>query len=149
MKWNQNFLYGLGTGLILASIMFGTAELLGADSASPQSLLLPRTDGAGAEKRLTAGEISAPAGKGAAQSDQAPSQQLQPEQKTVSVTITEGMQALEIAELLKQKGAIADVSAFLAAAGDQAKNIRIGTYELPRNGDYTEILRQITKVQSH
>jgi rhodanese-related sulfurtransferase len=147
MRWNQNFLYGLGTGLILAAIIFGAAELIDADSGSPQSLLFPRSDGSVSEKQLTVGDTSAPAEKNPIQPDQPPAPQLQPK-KTVSVTITDGMQAQEIAELLKQKGAITDVTAFLATAGDQSKNIRIGTYELPINGDHVVILRLITSDQS-
>lgn len=172
MRINQSLLFGFGAGLILASMIFGVADLFGSSAVSSQSSIVPRPDGFLSNTQTAASPAQTTAGQNSVQQIQAqplqspenkqPGQeqeqaqpagtqvpqdkqpQRQPENKTVSVTIKDGMQAAEIAELLKGKGVIADVNAFLNNAKDQTRNIRVGTYELPTNGDYNAVLKIIT-----
>lgn len=154
MRLNQNFLYGLGSGLILAAIIFGVSDLVSSESFLPQTAAVPpaaqpapnvHSLSTGAQPLTGQIPIQQPSDPQPAQMKETQARQ---EKKTVSVTIKNGMQASEIAELLKNKGVIFDVAAFLASAGEQTKNIRIGTYDLPLNGDYAEVLRIITNVQA-
>lgn len=156
MKINQNFLFGLGTGFILASMIFGVADLVGSSPLSPQSSMVPLpTSGLNSVQPAQSQPLQSAENKQSGQQQQTQSAvgtqvpqnkqpQRQPENKTVSVTIKVGMQAAEIAELLKEKGVIADVNAFLNNAKDRTTNIRIGTYELPINGDNDAVLKIIT-----
>lgn len=145
MKLNRSFLYGLGTGLIFASLIFGISDLAESKS-SPQSATAvsqPLPSAAGSSQSNTFNDQT---------NTQKPAEQKPSEQKpaadkpkaTVSVTIKEGMYGEDIANLLKEKGVIEDAAAFLNASADQVNKIRIGSYDLPIHGDFAQIIQIIT-----
>ncbi|MFC4768815.1 hypothetical protein [Effusibacillus consociatus] len=131
MIQNRNFLLGLGTGLIAASILFGVSDLVSSKDTLPVS-----------DSSLTGGNPP--------QTNQHPLAAATPNQEApktsdkVKILITEGMTAAEIAELLVKKGVVTDSNAFLEAAKDKTNQIRIGTYDLPVKGDYGQILQILT-----
>lgn len=64
----------------------------------------------------------------------------------VTFTITRGLSSRQVSEILYQKGLIDDVDEFNKYIIEQGKSkvIRIGTYTLPKDSDYEEILDIIT-----
>lgn len=156
MKLNQSFLYGMGSGLILASILFGASELLQTDKPS-QAMQPEQTAGTSLAQQqqpsggTTAAQQQQPAaadnGQPAASTQTAqgqPSGQSANSGK-VKLDISEGMNARQIADLLVQKGIISDADSFLSAAGNRVNSIRTGTYELPLKADHQQVLAVITK----
>jgi len=64
----------------------------------------------------------------------------------VTFTITRGMTSYDVARLLYQKGLIDDANDFdmYIIRKGKASVIRVGTYTLPKNASYQEILKAIT-----
>lgn len=64
----------------------------------------------------------------------------------VTFTITRGMTSYDVARLLYQKGLINDAKDFdmYIIRKGKASVIRVGTYSLPKNASYEEILKAIT-----
>lgn len=148
---NKNFLFGLGTGLVAASLLFGLSDLL----SSSKNVVEPATN-----KQIASSANSLPsAGQSAPQDTKsppanqqnsvssAPAQEQGKSPEKVKVEIKEGMTASQIADLLVQNGVVTDQRAFLQAADEKVKQIRIGTYELPVKGDFGQIIQIITSAK--
>ncbi|WP_018132532.1 MltG/YceG/YrrL family protein [Effusibacillus pohliae] len=150
MIQNRNFLFGLGTGLIATSIVYGVSDLVRSQPAvipqpSPATTSAKSVDNhaAGRENSNANNQPSSANQQTAVPQPQAPA--AAPSSAKVKVEIKKGMTAAEIADLLVKSGVIADANAFLNTAQEKVKQIRVGVYELPVNGDYQQILAIITK----
>lgn len=67
-------------------------------------------------------------------------------QEEITFTITEGMSSIRVAELLEDKGLIEDAIDFnqFIKKNGKASVLRVGTYTLPKDAEYKEILDTIS-----
>lgn len=157
MIQNRNFLYGFGTGLIVASLLFGVSDLASSKPAPasqtsqtvpPASETAPSSNSLPSSPALPSNPAPAPQNNQQPSSADRQNQDADASSGKVKVVIKRGMVASEVADMLLKNGVIADVDTFLNAADGKVRQIRTGTYELPVNGDYERILQIITSGQS-
>lgn len=68
-------------------------------------------------------------------------------EEKIEVNIIADMSSESIADLLKEKGLISDTKAFLTRLKelDKEKVLKVGSFEIPKNSDYDEIIKILTR----
>jgi hypothetical protein len=68
-------------------------------------------------------------------------------EEKIEVNIIADMSSESIADLLKEKGLISDTKAFLTRLKelDKEKVLKVGSFEIPKNSDFDEIIKILTR----